>query len=54
MAATPKGPQKVRIDYNIDKHTYDDFVRVCSKKGFVPTVIVERLMKKYIEQSGQV
>ncbi len=34
MAATPKGPQKVRTDYNLDKQTYDDFVRLCSKKGF--------------------
>ena len=54
MAATPKGPQKVRAEYNIDKPTYDDFVRMCSRKGFTPTVIVERLMKKYNEQGGQV
>lgn len=54
MAATPKGPQKVRIDYNIDKPTYDDFVRLCSKKGYVPTVIVERLMKYYIQKGGQI
>lgn len=53
MAATPKGPQKVRIDYNIDKPTYDEFIRMCTKKGFVPHVIVERLMKKYTEQGGQ-
>lgn len=52
MAATPKGPQKVKIDYNIDKQTYDDFVRACSKKGFAPNVIVERIMKKYTE-TGQ-
>lgn len=54
MASTPKGPQKVRIDYNIDKPTYDDFVRLVSKKGYVPTVIVERLMKKYVETGGQI
>lgn len=54
MAATPKGPQKVRIDYNIDKPTYDDFVRMCSKKGFTPNIIVERLMKKYTDQGGQI
>ena len=47
MAATAKQPQKVRIDYNIGKQTYDDFVRICTKKGFAPGVIVERLMKKY-------
>jgi hypothetical protein len=54
MAATPKGPQKVRAEYNIDKPTYDDFVRMCSKKGFTPTVVLERLMKKYIDQGGQI
>ena len=53
MASTPKGPQKVRIDYNIDKPTYDDFVRMCSKKGFTPNIIVERLMKKYTDNGGQ-
>jgi hypothetical protein len=53
MAATPKGPQKVRIDYNIDKQTYDDFVRMCSKQGFAPGIIVERFMKRYIERNGQ-
>ncbi|MBR9702645.1 hypothetical protein GOV10_01290 [Candidatus Woesearchaeota archaeon] len=54
MAATPKKPQKMKIDYNIDKPTYDDFVRLCSKKGFTPNVIIERLMKKYVENGGQV
>lgn len=54
MAAKPKAAQKVRIDYNIEKQTYNDFVRLVSKKGFVPTIIVERLMKKYIEQNGQI
>jgi hypothetical protein len=54
MAATPKGPQKVRADYNLDKKTYDDFTRICSKKGFAPTIIVERLMKKYLENGGQI
>ena len=53
MAATPKWPQKVKIDYNIDKATYDDFMRMCSKKGFAPNVIVERIMKKYTE-TGQI
>jgi len=54
MAATPKGPQKFRIDYNVDKAIYDDFVRMCSKKGFTANVICERLMKKYVEQGGNI
>ena len=49
MAATPKGPQKVKIDYNIDKPTYDQFVRVCSSNCYAPQIVVERLMKKFIE-----
>jgi len=52
MAATPKASQKVRLDYNIDKQTYDDFVRACSKIGYAPQIVMERLMKKYI-QTGQ-
>jgi hypothetical protein len=53
MASTPPGAQKMRIDYNIDKKVYDDFVKSCSRKGFAPQVIVERLMNKFNE-SGQI
>jgi predicted transcriptional regulator len=53
MAATPKGPQKVRIDYNIDKPTYDQFVRICSSKCYAPQIAVERMMKKFVESGGQ-
>ena len=54
MAATAKAPQKVKIDYNIGKQTYGDFVRLCTKKGFAPVVIVERLMKHYTDKNGQI
>lgn len=54
MAASLKAPQKVRIDYNIDKEIYDNFVRACSKKGFMPNVIVERMMKKYNDGQMQI
>ena len=53
MAATPKGPQKVRIDYNIDKPTYDSFVRQCGNKGYAPGIVVEKMMKRYVE-TGQI
>ncbi len=53
LAATPKQPQKAKLDYNIDRKVYDEFVRAASKKGFAPNVIVERLMKKYTE-TGQI
>lgn len=52
MAATPKKPQKVKLDYNIDKQIYDDFVRNSRKKGYAPKVIVEKLMNKFNE-TGQ-
>jgi hypothetical protein len=53
MASTPPGAQKMRIDYNIDRKIYDNFIKICSKKGFAPQVIVERAMKKFIE-TGQI
>lgn len=42
----------VRLDVNIDKTTYDNFVRACSSKGYAPKIVVERLMKKFNE-TGQ-
>ncbi len=53
MAASLKAAKKMRIDYNIDKEIYDSFVKACSHKGYTPNVIVERLMKKYVE-TGQI
>ena len=52
MAATPKKPKKFKIDYNIDKQIYDDFIRNSTKIGYSPNVIVEKLMKKFNE-TGQ-
>ncbi len=52
MAATPKGPQVAKLDVNIDKETYDSFVRACSQKGYAARVVIERLMKKFNE-TGQ-
>ncbi len=52
MAATPKGAKKMKIDYMIDRGIYDEFVKACSKKGYTPNVIIERLMKRYNE-TGQ-
>jgi len=49
MASTPKGPQKIKLEYVIDRGVYDDFVRACSKGGYAPQVLIERLMKKYTE-----
>ncbi|MFH1721630.1 MAG: hypothetical protein ABH950_03385 [Candidatus Altiarchaeota archaeon] len=52
MVSTPKGPAKIRIELNLDRNTYEGFVRQCSRKGYAPQVIVERYMKKCVE-TGQ-
>ena len=49
MASTPKGPQKMKLDYNIDRQVYDNFVRACGQKGYAPHIVLERLMTKYTE-----
>jgi len=49
MAATPKGPQKMKLDYNVDRGTYDEFIRACSQKGYAPQIVLEKLMQKYIQ-----
>ncbi len=52
MAATPKGPQKAKLEVNIDKQVYDDFIRNCAKKGFAANTVAERLLRKFNE-TGQ-
>lgn len=52
MASTPPGAQKMRIDYTIDRKIYDEFAKACSRKGFAPQVVVEKLMRKFVE-TGQ-
>ncbi len=52
MASYPKGPQKMKLDYNIDRQIYDEFAKACSHKGFAPQVILEKLMKRFTE-TGQ-
>jgi hypothetical protein len=54
MAATPKKPQVIKLDYSIDKEIYDDFVRLCVKTRYSPKVVIERLMKKYNDGSVQI
>lgn len=53
MASTPPGAQKMKVDYNIDRKIYDEFAKNCSKKGFAPQVIVEKMMAKF-NQTGQI
>ena len=53
MAATPPGPRKRKLDYNVDQPTYDNFAKTCSRKGMAPQVVLERLMAKF-NQTGQI
>ena len=53
MAATPPGARKRKMEYNIDQVTFDDFMKVCSRKGFAPQVVLEQFMRKFT-QSGQI
>ena len=50
MASYPPGPQKAKLNYSIDRKTYDEFVKLCSRKGFAPQVILEQAMKKFVQQ----
>ena len=52
MAASLKAPQVSRLDLSIDKSIYDTFMKTCTKKGYSPKVMVEKLLKKYNE-TGQ-
>ena len=49
LAATPKGPQKAKLDFNVDRPTYDAFMKMCSQRGYSSTVVIERMMKKFVE-----
>ena len=52
MAASLKAAKKMKLDYNVDRAIYDSYVKSCSKKGYAPVVVIERLMKKFID-TGQ-
>ena len=52
MASTPPGAKKQKIDYVVDKNIYDNFMKMCGKKGFAPQIVVEKAMRKFAE-TGQ-
>lgn len=54
MAATPPNAQKRKLDFNIDRDVFDNFMKLCSLKGFAPQVELELLMKRYIASQGRV
>jgi hypothetical protein len=53
MAASPPDAQKRKIDYNIAREIYDQFVKACSHKGYAPQVIIEKMMVKFT-QTGNI
>ncbi len=53
MAATPPGAKKRKLEYNVDQNVYDEFMKMCSRKGFAPQIILEQAMKKF-NQTGSV
>ena len=53
MASTPKGPQKAKLDYAIDRQIHDEFIKSCRGKGYEPKVVVEKMMKRFSE-TGQI
>jgi len=54
MAATPKKPQVIKMDFYIDKDVYDEMIRICVKTSYAPKVVVERLIRKFNESGGQI
>ena len=53
MAVSPPNPRKRKLDYEVDQATYDEFVKMCSRKGWAPHIILEQAMKKFV-QNGQI
>jgi hypothetical protein len=54
MAATPPNAQKRKLDWNIARDVYDNFIKMCSHRGFAPQVELEILMKKYVANEGKI
>ena len=54
MAATPPGAKKRKLDFMIDQNTFDNFMKMCSLKGFAPQVELELLIKKYLANGGKI
>jgi len=53
MAATPPGPRKRKMEYQVDQNTFDEFAKACSRKGFAPQVVLEQAMRKF-SQTGKI
>ena len=47
MATYPPDPRKRKLDWNIAQNVYDDFAKLCSRKGLAPQIVVEKMMAKF-------
>ncbi len=52
MAATPPGPRKRKMEYQVDQTTFDEFVKACSRKGYAPQVVLEQAMRKFTQNGS--
>lgn len=53
MATYPPDAKKREMKCSIDQKVYDEFAKMCSRKGFAMQVVIERMMRKFIETQGQ-
>ncbi len=53
MASTPPGAKKKKVEYNVDQAAWEDFMKMCSKKGYAPQVVIEQFMRKF-NQTGMI
>jgi hypothetical protein len=54
MGTYPPEAKKREMKANIDQKTYDEFAKMCSRKGFAMQVIVEKMMRKFVDTNGQI
>lgn len=53
MTAIHQAGKKREMRYSIDQGTYDEFVKICTRKGLAPQILIEQFMRKY-NQTGQI
>ncbi|HTY43697.1 MAG TPA: hypothetical protein VMC80_00435 [Patescibacteria group bacterium] len=54
MGTYPPEAKKREMKASIDQKVYDDFIKLVSRKGFAPQVIIQRMMEKFIQTGGQI
>lgn len=54
MGTYPPEAKKREMKANIDQKVYDDFAKLCSRKGFAMQVIIQKMMEKFLQSGGQI